>query len=104
MTTTTVPTTTTCPAWCREDAEHEHAHEAAVSLIDRGRLAVSLIQGRRFDRDDLGLVHPPELVELSSEDPRGGDKAQLLVCSPEEARSLAAAMIRAADTIEYGPR
>lgn len=89
--------TRTCPDWCGDDEGHDWAHGSLVGII--GRLAVTRVLAHRADRDPISKLWPFEAVEIATEDEHG-DTEQRIVCTPAEARSLAAALVRTADLIE----
>lgn len=93
--------TSRCPHWCRDDVGHEWAHTTAIGII--GLMSVSRVRAHQKDSDPLGKLWPHEAVEVSVEDEHG-DSEQRIVCTPEQARSLAAALTRTADLMEHGPR
>ncbi len=96
----TETTVRTCPDWCHDDAGHDWAHTTHVGII--GLMVVSRVQAHQTDRDPVGRLWPNECVVVDGEDAHG-DSDQRIVCTPGEARSLAAALIRTADLIEHGP-
>ncbi len=93
------PITRRCPVWCGDGEGHDWAHATHVSCI--GLMTVSRVLAHQADRDPIGKLWPDEGIELTLEDGHG-DTTQRLVCSPAEARSVAAALVRVADLIEFG--